>query len=52
MNSLARRDVHLSTTAEDIREVAKLLKEGEFNVSIATSVNMNERHEMFEIAQI
>ena len=30
----ARRDMYFSETADDIKEAAKLLKEGEFNVSI------------------
>ena len=50
--SQARRDMYLSATADDIKEAAKLLKEGDFNVSIATNINVNVPPEGFDVVQI
>lgn len=47
-----RRDVFLSATADDVKEAAKYIKNGEFNVSIATSTNIVKPPEGFDVIDV
>lgn len=47
-----RRDVFLSATADDVKEAAKLITNGEFNVSITTSLNVTKPPEGFVVIDV
>lgn len=47
-----RRDIYLSLTTDDVKEAAKYLTDGEFNVSIATSLSITEPPEGFQVFEI
>lgn len=47
-----RRDVFLSATADDVKEAAKYLTDGEFNVSIAADSNLSEPPDGFDVINV
>lgn len=58
MNGITRekiqknRDILLNATADNLKEACKFLTDGDFNVSIAASREINELPEGFEIIEI